>query len=67
MTIETPLPGDAELTETEPELIAYNLLAVHGIRALNLAMQRCDAAIKLGDEEGLAYWNDVLNVMYGWG
>jgi hypothetical protein len=54
------------MTEHEPELMAYYLLALHGARAIDLVMGYCDDAARLGAEETLSFWNDVLNVMYDW-
>jgi hypothetical protein len=54
------------MTDHEPDLTAYRLLALHGAKAIDLVTQHCDDAAKLGDEGTLSFWNDVLNVMYSW-
>jgi hypothetical protein len=54
------------MTGQEPELMAYHLLALYGAKAIDLVIRYCDEAARLGAEETLSFWNDVLNVMYGW-
>jgi hypothetical protein len=58
--------GRDGMTGQEPELMAYHLLALYGAKAIDLVIRYCDEAARLGAEETLSFWNDVLNVMYGW-
>ena len=46
--------------------MAYELLALHGIKAIDIVIAHCDEAAERGAEDDLAFWNDVFDVMYGW-
>jgi hypothetical protein len=54
------------MSEYDIEIIAYELLALHGVKALDIVFQKCDDAARRGAEDILFFWNEVLNVMYGW-
>ena len=54
------------MTDTCAEMTAYMLLSAHGMKALDVVIQHCDEAAKVGDEEALAFWNDVFDFMFGW-
>jgi hypothetical protein len=58
-------PGGYRI-ESDTEVKAYNLLGLHGAKAIDLVIRNCDDAAARGAEDDLALWNDVFNLMYGW-